>query len=292
MIYRQFQLPADFQPVTVRQALRQWYVPKKWQHFLRIEQHILVNQTYHSFNTLLYPNDQIQLYFTQTDAQHQTYAPSTGHHLDIFYEDPDLLVLNKPTQVKTHPNQPTDTDTLLNRVTHYLAPSHQKPYILHRLDRATSGLIMVAKNPAMVPILNAELREKEIKRYYLALVPKPNHLDNQGRIDLPIGRDLEAPPKRKIDRQGLKAITDYETLAENETYALLKISLQTGRTHQIRVHLTAKQAPILGDPLYYPESDCPRLMLHAYKMVIPLPFSSRKVTVKTPIPQSFLNRLH
>lgn len=291
MIYRQFQLPADFQPVSVRQALRQWYVPKKWQHFLRIERHILVNQTYHSFNTLLYPNDQIQLYFTHVDSQQRLYPPSSGHHLDIFYEDHDLLVLNKPNNIKTHPNQPLDTDTLLNRVAHYLAPKHQRPYVLHRLDMATSGLIMVAKSPLVVPIFNAALRQKEIKRDYLALVPKNNTLSAKGQIDLPIARDPDDQRKRQVSKDGLRAVTDYEVIAENKNYELLKISLQTGRTHQIRVHLLANQAPILGDPLYDPESNWPRLMLHAYRMSIPLPFSKKQVTVQTSIPQSFLNLL-
>ncbi|MFD1672714.1 RluA family pseudouridine synthase [Agrilactobacillus yilanensis] len=291
MLTRQFTLPADFQPLNIRQALKTWFIPRKWQHFLRIEKNILVNGTYHHFDTILQPNDQLTLHFSHVDSQQQVYQPSDGTHLTIFYEDQDFLVVAKPNNIKTHPNQPDETDTLLNQVAGYLAPKQQQPYILHRLDMYTSGLIMIAKNPLVVPILNAQLRDKLIKRNYLAMVAYNFALPSQGQITWPIGLDPKDPRKRMVSANGLPAITDFKILAQNRNYQLLHLSLQTGRTHQIRVHLAAEGVPILGDPLYNPHSKMPMMFLHAYQMKIPLPFSKNIITVTTPAPSSFENLL-
>ncbi|GAF39615.1 ribosomal large subunit pseudouridine synthase D [Agrilactobacillus composti DSM 18527 = JCM 14202] len=168
-----------------------------------------------------------------------------------------------------------------------MAQTKQKPYILHRLDMATSGLIVFAKNPLVVPILNAKFRDKIIHRHYIALIQRHPNLPATGQITAPIGLDPNDKRKRQVRTDGLPAKTGYEILAENNNYQLLKLTLETGRTHQIRVHLAHIGAPIIGDPLYETPQSFPRLMLHAYQLDLSLPFTDQQVAIQTPYPAIF-----
>ncbi|MCH4170647.1 MAG: RluA family pseudouridine synthase [Lactobacillus sp.] len=283
MITKTIILPDDYQATGIRQQLKRWFIPKKWQHFLRIDQNILVNNTYRPFNSLLQAGDKVTLRFTELDSP-QNYLADDFKTLSIFYEDQDLIVVAKPAHIKTHPNQPGERGTLLNQVAGYLAQSQQKPYILHRLDMATSGLIVFAKNPLVVPILNAKFRDKIIHRYYLALIKRNPHIQATGQITAPIGFDPNDKRKRQVRQDGLPAKTRYDLLAENNHYQLLKLTLETGRTHQIRVHLAHLGVPIIGDPLYETPQSFPRLLLYAYQIDLSLPFSDKQIAIQTPYP--------
>lgn len=272
--------PKKLKAVTVRDLLKKLLIPRKWQHLLRVKKQVTVNDKYLNFNQLVNPGDKISLKLDFVESNQQIY-PASGKLPDIIYEDKNVLVINKKKGQKTHPNL-HETNTALNDCASYLGKS---PYIVHRLDMLTGGLLLVAKNPAVVPILNRELTSKIFHREYLAQVNLNKKISKSGTINLPIGQDPADQRKRMVTSDGLKAITHYEIIKQDEATktALLKISLETGRTHQIRVHLAAIGAPIIDDPLYNP--NClpgQKLQLTAYQMSFIEPFSFSIKTVRLP----------
>lgn len=264
--------PNKRKSATVRQVLKDLLIPRKWQHELRVRKNVLINGKYLSFNELVKTGDQIQLKFDFVNSRQE--YPASGNLPEIVYQDQNLLVINKQKGQKTHPNL-NETNTALNDCATYLGKS---PYIVHRLDMLTGGLLLVAKNPIVVPILNRQLASKIFHRNYLAIVNHPENLQDAGTISAAIGQDPSDQRKRMIRGDGLKAITHYQVLKRNDDHtALIKLTLETGRTHQIRVHLASLGAPIVGDPLYNPEFDPhDQLALTAYQMEFILPFSYQK----------------
>ncbi len=278
MIY-QFALiyPKNFSPQSVSDVLRQLLIPRKWRHYLRIEHNVLINNEYRYFNRKVYPGEKITLVLSHVESGQRIY-PASGHLPHLIYEDQNLIVIDKQAGQKTHPNQ-GETNTALNDCATYLGFS---PYIVHRLDMLTRGLLLIAKNPAVVPILNKQLTNKTLHREYLAKVNLSHPLPDQGTIDKPIGRDPNDQRKRMVTPDGLRAITHYQILQKNEVEhtALLKVGLETGRTHQIRVHLASIGCPIIGDPLYNSAFQKGQsLQLTAYKLTFVKPFSFSKQEV-------------
>ncbi|WP_279126053.1 RluA family pseudouridine synthase [Lactobacillus taiwanensis] len=268
--------PKDYSQTSVDKLMRKLLIPRKWRHFLRTENKILVNGKYLPLNFLVKAGDKIDIYLDQVESEQQTY-PASGKLPEIIYEDSDVLVINKPAGQKTHPNL-NETNTALNDCATYLGYS---PYIVHRLDMLTNGLLLVAKNPAVVPILNRQLTNKTLHREYLAWVNKSSKLKQSGTISFPIGHDPNDQRKRMVHPAGQKAITHYEIVKEYENKVLVKLTLETGRTHQIRVHLAALNAPIIGDPLYNSNyHDGEKLQLTAYQLTFMRPFKFESKTVK------------
>ncbi|WP_289700204.1 RluA family pseudouridine synthase [Lactobacillus taiwanensis] len=268
--------PTNLKPISVDDLMRKLLIPRKWRHFLRTENKILVNGKYLPLNFLVKAGDKIDIYLDQVESEQQTY-PASGKLPEIIYEDSDVLVINKPAGQKTHPNL-NETNTALNDCATYLGYS---PYIVHRLDMLTNGLLLVAKNPAVVPILNRQLTNKTLHREYLAWVNKSSKLKQSGTISFPIGHDPNDQRKRMVHPAGQKAITHYEIVKEYENKVLVKLTLETGRTHQIRVHLAALNAPIIGDPLYNSNyHDGEKLQLTAYQLTFMRPFKFESKTVK------------
>lgn len=257
--------------MTVRQLLHYLLIPRKWCHYLRIEQNILINHIYRSFNQLVLPGDQISLLLTHVESHQQAY-PASGQLPDVLYEDQDVLVIDKPAGQKTHPNL-FETNTALNDCATYL---QHPPFIVHRLDMLTQGCLLVAKNPAVVPILTRELASKELERFYLATVDVLQPLPEHGVINLPIGQDPADQRKRMVRKDGLPAITHFKVKQRlpEQSRAILKLNLETGRTHQIRVHLASRGWPIIGDPLYNENAKAEEpLGLTAYALIFRKPFS-------------------
>ena len=273
----------DREAAAVSDLLRELLIPRKWRHFLRIEKKVLVNGQYLNFNELVKPGDTVTLDLNQVESLQGDY-PASGSMPDIVYEDDNILVINKPKGQKTHPNQ-GENGTALNDCATYLGSS---PYIVHRLDMLTGGLLLVAKNPAVVPILNRQLISKTLKRDYVAEVDllSPLNVGASGTISLKVGQNPDDQRKRMVREDGLRAVTHYQVLAVDEAKrrARVALSLETGRTHQIRVHLAASGWPIVGDPLYNPldASSDENLQLTAWRLSFTKPFSFDRVTVVLP----------
>ncbi|WP_125702872.1 RluA family pseudouridine synthase [Lacticaseibacillus daqingensis] len=262
---------------SVRTLLTQWRVPKKWRHVLRTTKLVRINGQYRNFNEPVTAGEIVTLQLTVPAPE--AYRPDAGP-LTICYEDAQLLIVAKPIGMKPHPNQPGETGTLMNRVAAYLAPA--PAFITHRLDMATSGLTLIAKDPLTQAILNQQLGDKTMARTYTALVPAG--IPNAGTITGPIGRDPADKRKRMVRPDGAPAVTHYTVIARTDTTARVRLTLETGRTHQLRVHLASIGFPILGDPLYAPAWPAPRLMLHASALTLLRPLTATRLTITSPVP--------
>ena len=207
--------------------------------------------------------------------------------LPILYEDDDVIVVNKPSGLLTHAKGGLSDESTVAEIIRpktSFATDTDRPGIVHRLDRDTSGLLIIAKNPESAAHLQRQFAERTAKKTYIAITDGKPKL-NAAKIDLPIGRNPSAPSTFRIDPNGKPAQTTYHVLAENDAQSLVELKPTTGRTHQLRVHLTHLNAPILGDRVYGKSSDC-RMMLHAQKLEITLPSGERKV-FEAAIPNEF-----
>lgn len=277
---------------SLRHLLHQhWLLPKHLIFSLRSNKRVLVNGHYLPVNFPVHDNDKIEMTFLPADFRNPfpNVIPDSAANLEILYEDHNLIVVNKRRGDKTHPNQPGEVGATINHLAAYLATQDTLPYMIHRLDQETSGAILFAKNPVVVPPLIANLAAKRIQRTYLAWVTGTK-IPPQGTIELPIGRDPQDRRKRKVNGvAAVPALTHYQVIQNLAGDTLLAIQLATGRTHQIRVHFAAIGHPLVGDPLYAPDDKQPFLLLHSWKITLPLPFSEKAITVTAPLPPHFTN---
>lgn len=221
--------------------------------------------------------------------------------LDIKYEDDDLIVLSKPAGLVVHPAHGHATGTLVNAL---LAHTHNlsgiggvsRPGIIHRLDKDTSGLMLVAKNDFAHQALSAELKDREIKRTYLTLV-HGRFKEIEGTVDAPIGRSPRFRQKMAVmGTASREAISHYRVLATFDDYSLVEVSLQTGRTHQIRVHMKYIHHPVVGDPLYGTNGSkkdlgLSRQFLHAYRLEFTHPRTRERMRFEDELPRDLLEIL-
>jgi 23S rRNA pseudouridine1911/1915/1917 synthase len=212
--------------------------------------------------------------------------------LEILFEDEDLLVLNKPPGLVVHPGAGNQTHTLVNALLHHCASlsgigGKQRPGIIHRLDKDTSGCLVVAKNDAAHHELARQFAEREVKKIYLALVAGTLKRP-RGTIEAPIGRHPVQRKKMAVDlRRGRAAKTEYRVLKSGGGLSLVECALHSGRTHQIRVHLHHLGHPIVGDALYGKKGGASRQMLHAWKLGFNHPRTNERLFFEAPIPEDF-----
>ncbi|MGN1292594.1 MAG: RluA family pseudouridine synthase [Levilactobacillus brevis] len=284
------QLPATYIATPLRQQLIDWRLPSHLIHDLRIHQRVLVNGAYRSMNQLVYGGDTVQLTFLPADFKEPfpNVDPDSAATVAVLYESADLLVINKTHGSKTHPNQPGERGTTLNHVAAYLGPNQPGPYILSRLDQETTGALLMTKTPAVVPIMIRHIADKQVQRTYLAWVH--GHLTGDGVFTDPIGRDPLDKRKRQVNGDHAQpAVTHYHVCDHREQATLIQLRLETGRTHQLRVHLAAASHPLIGDPLYGTTTDTNRLRLHCWQLTFPQPFAvnDARTTVTAPVPDDF-----
>lgn len=221
-------------------------------------------------------------------AEEQEQIPSID--LPILYEDDDCIVLNKPVGVLTHSkgafNPEATVATFVRERVKGIAG--ERAGIVHRLDRATSGVIICVKHPEALHLLQRQFAQRKAKKTYMAIVKgslEPAH----AVIDMPIERNPKAPATFRVGANGKAAITEYETVQISKQYTLLQLKPQTGRTHQLRVHLAHQGHPIVGDVLYGGEP-ADRLYLHALSLEITLP-NRERMTFTAPLPPTFAKKL-
>jgi len=209
--------------------------------------------------------------------------------VSLRYEDEHLVVLDKPAGLVTHPGAGERTGTLAGQLLTLGAaggPDPARPGIVHRLDRDTSGLLVVARSEEVHAALQEAIRRREVVRRYLALV-RGRPRSRAGRIDAPIGRDRRAPTRHSLDTdQPREAVTHFEVRELLAEHALLDVRLETGRTHQIRVHLAAIDLHVSGDRQYGVKGDLglERQFLHAYRLQFTHPVTGEEIDVTSPLP--------
>lgn len=215
--------------------------------------------------------------------------------LDVVYEDDSLLVINKPTGLVVHPGSGNKEGTLVNALVHRygtLAGDVFRPGIVHRIDKDTSGLLVIAKTEEALLFLQSQLADHSMHREYMALVDGII-LEDDGKIDAPIGRDLSKPTQNTVDvKKGKEAITYFhvEKRFPNANATLISCRLLTGRTHQIRVHMDYIGHPVIGDLTYgrgnrklYDKGQ----LLHAYRLTFVHPKTKEEVSFSSPLPEYF-----
>ncbi|PRY83305.1 RluA family pseudouridine synthase [Alkalibacterium olivapovliticus] len=213
--------------------------------------------------------------------------------IDIVYQDEDVVVVNKPQGMVVHPSLGHENHTLVNALLYHIKDlsginGKIRPGIVHRIDKDTSGLLMVAKNDVAHEKLAEQLSEKTARREYIGLVHGVIEND-KGTIDAPIGRDPKNRKKFTVIENGKPSVTHFEVLERFKEFTLLKLQLETGRTHQIRVHLAYIGFKMAGDPLYGPRKTLPGngQFLHATSLSFEHPRTGERLSFTVPLPDIF-----
>lgn len=213
--------------------------------------------------------------------------------IEIIYEDQDVLVVNKPQGMVVHPSIGHSSGTLVNALLYHIKDlsginGKIRPGIVHRIDKDTSGLLMIAKNDVAHEKLSEQLKEKKAQREYIALVHGLIHHD-KGTIDAPIGRDSSNRKKYAVVDNGKPSVTHFEVIERFNKYTLIKLILETGRTHQIRVHMDYIEHPLAGDPIYGPRKTIKGngQFLHAETLGFTHPTTGEEMKFSSPIPEIF-----
>ena len=242
------------------------------------------------------PGDQVV--FTLPDPEPIDVQPQ-DIPLEVVYEDADVIVVNKPVGMVVHPAPGHPDGTLVNALLHHCAGSlsgiggQLRPGIVHRIDRDTSGLIIAAKNDAAHACLAAQLSGHTLARTYECLAVG-NFKEDSGTVDAPIGRHRTDRKKMAVVPDGRRAVTHWEVIARYQGVTHLRCRLETGRTHQIRVHLAYIGHPILGDTVYGAKKPVPGLTgqcLHATGLQFLHPSTGEKITLTCPLPEEFTKML-
>ncbi|MEF9942300.1 MAG: RluA family pseudouridine synthase [Lachnospiraceae bacterium] len=288
-----YNIQANQEPLTIQDFLKSLgYSHAIIANLKRTPNGILKNGIWARTCELLIPNDCLTITLIEVSVSHNIVPVKLPLH--ILYEDQDLMVINKSSNTPIHPSQGNYENTLANAVAYYYAQKDE-PFVyrcINRLDRDTTGLLILAKHMYSASLLSHMIQHREIHREYLALAT--GLVDKEGVIDAPIGRVEGSTIERKVDfLNGEFALTTYRRLAYKNGYSLVALTLATGRTHQIRVHMNYIGHPLPGDFLYFPDyTKIQRQALHSYRLSFYHPITHIWMEFHAPLPNDMLSILH
>lgn len=272
--------------LTVEQFLKKrGYSHQVLVHLKKTENGILADGTWAYTRDRLTAGCRLDICLSEEEASEQIEPVQLP--FDIVYEDEDLMVVNKPADMPVHPSMNNHDNTLANAVAWYCTEKGGRfPYrCINRLDRNTTGLLILAKHMLSAAILYGQMRERKIHRTYLAIVK--GRIEEPGVIDLPIGRKEGSAIERIVDSEhGERAVTHYRPLKLGDDWTLVECVLETGRTHQIRVHMSYLGHPLPGDFLYCPDDHTiARQPLHSWKLSFEHPITGEQMEFEQPLPE-------
>lgn len=280
----------DSAGLRVEQFLRRkHYSGQNLSEIKRMPKSILVNGVHYYMRQELSTGDHLQVRICET--QNSEKIPPTKLPLDIVYEDEDLLVLNKPAGMPIHPSLNNYTNSIANALAYYFQ-SQGKPFIFrccNRLDRDTSGLTIVSKHLVSGSILSDMTKYREVHREYLAIA-RGSVTPSEGTIQAPLGRKEGTIIERTVDWEyGEDAVTHYKVVKEANGHSLVSLRLETGRTHQIRIHMKYLGYPLIGDYLYNPDMEyMTRQALHSHHMEFTHPITGEHMSFTAPLPEDMV----
>ncbi|MGE8205059.1 RluA family pseudouridine synthase [Heyndrickxia sp. NPDC080065] len=295
----EFIVPLEWDNLSIESILKdKWKVPKKLMHEFRMEKAVRINGEFINWTIPLSSGSVFEIAIFRNEDYG---VIPQDLSIEVLYEDDHLLVINKIAGIETHPNAEGQMNTLANGVAFHYQQKNEYHRVrhIHRLDKDTSGALIFAKNALSHVMLDRLLNERRIKRTYYALVHGVIHSSSM-IINEPIGRDRHHPTRRRVSKSGQPAITKVKVLKTftKEKMTLIQCSLETGRTHQIRVHLSSIGHPLIGDILYGGKPIFKRQALHAGKLTFTHPFSEECLEIiapfndDPPILQKFSEQTH
>ena len=262
------------------------------------ENKILVNEKLPKASYKVSKNDKIEI---QIDEPKEIKLEAQDIPVEVIYEDNDIIVVNKPKGLVVHPANGNPDGTLVNAIMAICKDSLSgiggeiRPGIVHRLDKDTSGLLIVAKNDVAHVKLSEQIKNREVKKIYIALV-RGSVPENEATINMPIGRSTKDRKKMAVTKNGKEAITHFKVIerytTDKGTYTLLEIKIDTGRTHQIRVHMAEIGYPVIGDAVYSNgknEFNIEGQCLHAKSLEFKHPTTAKQMKLEAPLPKYFEN---
>lgn len=259
----------------------------KWMHHKKI---VLNGSLVSDLNQVVQAGDRLMVHLFEEEEYGVDPEPIP---IDVLYEDDHILVVNKQAGISVHPTEPGQRGTLAHAIAHHyqLQGLQIKVRHIHRIDKDTSGAILIAKHALAHTILDQDLRKHHIHRQYVAFAVG-QFAQKSGTIDKPIGRDRHHPTRRRVSATGDPAITHYDVLEQYQDGAYVRLKLETGRTHQIRVHLSAIGHPLYGDTLYGgPRYPIRRQALHGERLHIVHPITREEMEFYAPMPEDMVQLL-
>lgn len=282
-----YHITEDADSLRVEQYLRRrGFSYQNLTQLKKMPESILINGVWSYMRTPLHSGDILTVHIRETESSPN--IPPVELPLDIVYEDEDIIVVNKPAGMPVHPSLNNYRNSLANALMYYYQ-QQGKPFIFrctNRLDRDTSGLTVIAKHMVSSSILSSMTARHEIEREYLAVV-RGSVVPSSGTIDAPIGRTGSSLIERKIDfEHGERAVTHYHVVKEENGHSLVSLILETGRTHQIRVHMKYIGFPLVGDYLYNPDMEyIQRQALHSCRLSFRHPITGKHMEFTADLPE-------
>ena len=252
----------------------------------KIPRSILLNDVWEYVTSKIKENDILQIRIIEEESSEK--IPPVELPFPVVYEDEDIVVVNKPADMPIHPSLNNYENTLGNAAAYYF-DRQGKPFVfrcINRLDRDTTGLTILAKHMVSCSMLQSDMVDRKISREYLAIV-EGGFEEAEGTVDAPIGRKEGSTIERMVDfENGERAVTHYRVLEQKENVAMVALRLETGRTHQIRVHMTFIGHPLVGDFLYNPgNKGMDRQALHAWHLSFVHPITKKGMELEAPVPE-------